>query len=228
MASPRAFSPFVHAVLAPLHGRQRLLAAVLAGIALWLANPFGVHALERVIIAWDGGVLLFLILVLQLMFSERLSRMEQDAEAQEAGEWTVFTLTLAAILLSLGTIFTAFTGLKDLPASVQSGRVALVVITLLLSWLMTHITFALRYAHEYYGRGADGRLDGGLNFPGTERPDYLDFAYFAFVLGMNFQVSDVAITARTLRRLATLHGLVGFLFNTVILALVVNLAAGLV
>jgi uncharacterized membrane protein len=208
--------------------RRRLTAGVLVGIAIWLAHPLGRHGATRIILAWDGGTFAFLLLALHLFLSERINRMEQDAQAQEEGEWTVFALTLAAILLSLAAIFSAFTGLKDVPAAVRNLRIALVVVTLVLSWLMTQITFALRYAHEFYSRDPGTRIEGGLDFPGTKRPDYLDFVYFAFVLGMTFQVSDVQITSRKLRRLATLHGVVGFLFNTVILALVVNLAAGLV
>jgi uncharacterized membrane protein len=101
-------------------------------------------------------------------------------------------------------------------------------VTLFVSWLMTHTTFAFRYAHEYYqiDPGAAG-IAGGLEFPGEKRPDYLDFMYFSLVLGMTFQVSDVQITARKFRRLAAVHGLLSFLFNTIILALTVNLAAGL-
>ena len=92
---------------------------------------------------------------------------------------------------------------------------------------MTHATFALRYAHEYYERRAGcDQVEGGLEFPQEDRPDYLDFTYFSLVLGMTFQVSDVQITSRKLRRLATLHGLISFLFNTIIVALTVNLAAG--
>jgi uncharacterized membrane protein len=90
------------------------------------------------------------------------------------------------------------------------------------------VTFALRYAHEYYARDEGGPdVDRGLDFPNENEPDYLDFLYFALVLGMTFQVSDVQITSRKLRRIATLHGLLSFLFNTVIVALTVNIAAGL-
>jgi uncharacterized membrane protein len=91
---------------------------------------------------------------------------------------------------------------------------------------MTNVTFAYRYAHEYYARDESGTVARGLEFPGEAHPDYLDFVYFAFVIGMTFQVSDVQITNRTLRRVATMHGLIGFLFNTVILALTVNIVAG--
>jgi len=93
---------------------------------------------------------------------------------------------------------------------------------------MTHTSFAFRYAHEYYQVDPGGTgIAGGLDFPGEKRPDYLDFMYFSLVLGMTFQVSDVGITARKLRRLATVQGLLSFLFNTIILALSVNIAAGL-
>src|SRR6185437_14075902 len=105
---------------------------------------------------------------------------------------------------------------------------ALVALTLFASWLMTQVSFALRYAHEYYTT-SPGRseIDGGLLFPDEPRPDYLDFLYFSLVLGMTFQVSDVQITSHKFRRLAAVHGLLSFMFNTVIIALTVNIAASL-
>jgi uncharacterized membrane protein len=84
----------------------------------------------------------------------------------------------------------------------------------------------MRYAHEYYTRTDGTKIDDGLQFPSEDRPDYWDFVYFAVVLGMTFQVSDVQITSRKLRRLATLHGFLGFVFNTVIIAVTVNIASG--
>ena len=84
--------------------------------------------------------------------------------------------------------------------------------------------FAMHYAHEFYGEGRDHR-EGGLQFPGEGEPDYWDFVYFSFVLGMTFQVSDVSITSRVIRRLAVSHGIVAFVFNTALLALMVNIAA---
>ena len=155
--------------------------------------------------------------------------MAADAARQQEGEWTIFSLTVAAALFSLFAVFGEFANTKDLPAAQKNLHVALVVVTLLVSWLMVHTTFAFRYAHEYYSKDAGGPdFDRGLEFPGEEHPDYLDFVYFALVLGMTFQVSDVQITARKFRRLATVHGLLSFLFNTIILALTVNIAAGLI
>lgn len=100
------------------------------------------------------------------------------------------------------------------------------IATLLLAWLFLNMAFALHYAHEYYGDDANRRARGGLDFPGRERPDYWDFAYFAFVVGMTFQVSDVAISARPMRRIALIQGLLAFVFNVVIVALSVNVVAG--
>jgi uncharacterized membrane protein len=100
----------------------------------------------------------------------------------------------------------------------------LCVVTVIVSWCLTHTAFTLRYAHIFYRAGRDE--EGGLNFPGKAKPDDLDFAYFAFTIGMCFQVSDVTVTTRTVRRTALAHALLSFAYNTVVLALVVNLIVG--
>ena len=213
--------------------RPRLFAGLLCGLIAYPLLPGSVGAVAigrttRGILAWDIGVLVFLAGVALLCLSEHLDHMREDAAAQEEGEWTIFGLTVAATIASFAAIGSEFSGLSALPAGQRGAHVAIVAATLALSWLMTQTVFALRYAHEYYAT-APGRseVDGGLDFPGGQPPDYPDFLYFALVLGMTFQVSDVQITSRKLRRLAALHGLLGFLFNTIILALTVNIAAGL-
>jgi uncharacterized membrane protein len=156
--------------------------------------------------------------------------MADNARAQDEGEWTIFWVTLGVVVASFVAVLGEFSGSKELTSAMRGWHVALVVFTLLGSWLMTHIAFCFRYAHEYYSRAqstGDLEFNGGLEFPGEKNPDYLDFAYFALVLGMTFQVSDVQITSRKLRRLAALHGLLSFMFNTVIVALTVNIAASL-
>jgi uncharacterized membrane protein len=180
------------------------------------------------IIAWDVGTSVFLVLSLLLFLTESHDNMPAHAAAQEEGEWTIFAITIGAITASFAAIVGEFAQASNLHGVGKTLHIALVAITLLLSWLMMQFTLALRYAHEYYEvSGGGSEVEGGLNFPGEKHPDYMDFLYFSLVLGMTFQVSDVAITSRKLRRLATLHGFLGFVFNTVILALTVNLAAGL-
>jgi len=183
--------------------------------------------LTRSILGWDIGATTFLVLTLLLFAARRPEQMAADAEAQEEGQWTVFWVMLLGTVFSFGALSGEFSGLKDMPAYERGLHVALVGATLLLSWLLAHTVFAFRYAHEWYDRDGQGKLKGGLQFPSDDQPDYFDFLYFSIVIGMTFQVSDVQITSRMLRRLATLHGLVSFLFNTVIIALTVNIAAGL-
>lgn len=209
-------------------GRWRLFASAGCGLVAFALLPDRFEGSTRAILAWDLGVLAYLGLAATLFTTERASRMEADTEAQQEGEWTIFWVTVAAVAFSFVAIIGAFSGTKDMEPARKSLHVGLVAVTLLLSWLMTHTTFAFRYAHEFYAHDEGGpEVDGGLEFPGEKRPDYLDFMYFSLVLGMTFQVSDVQITSRKLRRVAAVQGLLSFLFNTIILALTVNLAAGL-
>jgi uncharacterized membrane protein len=209
-------------------GHRRLLAGALCGAVSYPLLPRMLGQQTRAVIAWDIGVIVFLALSAFLFTTERANRMRIDAERQQEGEWTIFWLTMAGTAFSFAAIIGEFSNTKDLAAGQKGVHIALVAVTLLVSWLMTHTTFAFRYAHEYYeAPPGSPTVDGGLQFPGEEQPDYLDFLYFSMVLGMTFQVSDVQITSRKFRRLATVHGLLSFLFNTIILALTVNIAAGL-
>jgi uncharacterized membrane protein len=212
-----------------IRGRPRLFIGLVCGLITRLVLPARLGATTAAVIAWDVGVLVYLVLAAILFASEHVERMPQDTETQQEGEWTIFWLTVAAVVFSFAAIVGEFANAANLPRASKELHIALVALTLLLSWLMTQTTFAFRYAHEYYAHDL-GRadFDRGLEFPGENRPDYLDFMYFSLVLGMTFQVSDVQITARKFRRVAAVQGLLGFLFNTIILALTVNIAAGLV
>ena len=203
------------------------IAAVMAALCYPLL-PRNLATASRAIIAWDAGCLVFLVLSALLFLREPPARMPANAKAQQEGEWTVFWITIAGAIASFAALALEFSGSKSDPSSVRNLRMTLMAATLILSWLTTHTLFALRYAHEFYAAKPEGAgLAGGLEFPEEPEPDYWDFLYFALVLGMTFQVSDVQITSRQFRRLATVHGLIGFLFNTVIIALTVNIAASL-
>ena len=209
--------------------RRFLFIGLVCGIGAYLLLPSSIDNVTRSIMAWDFAVIVYLGLAAYLFASEHLDRMATDAATQQEGEWTIFWLTLAAITFSFIAIIGEFAGIaKNMPTGPRNLHLLLVAITLFVSWMMTHTTFAFRYAHEFYEVDPGGSgISGGLEFPGEKRPDYLDFMYFALVLGMTFQVSDVQITARKFRRLAAAHGLLGFLYNAIIVALTVNLAAGL-
>ncbi len=211
-----------------IRARPRLFVGLAFMIGAWPLLPTFLSTTRRGILAWDIGVLVFLVLSAQLFVTESPDQMPAAAEAQQEGEWTIFWLTLAVVIVSFVAFGTEFATIKSAGPGQKAWQVTLVGMTLFLSWLVTHVTFALRYAHEFYARDLGGPdVDRGLDFPQEIEPDYLDFLYFALVLGMTFQVSDVQITSRKLRRVATLHGLLSFLFNTVIIAFTVNIAAGL-
>ena len=131
-----------------------------------------------------------------------------------------FSLIVIAALASLGAIIAELAGADEAPL-----HLALAAITILLSWIFTHTIFALHYAYEYYDQNS--HRGGGLNFPGDEPPDYWDFLYFSLVIGMTSQVSDVAVTSNKIRRMVAGHGVVSFVFNAMLLALTVNIAASL-
>jgi uncharacterized membrane protein len=148
-----------------------------------------------------------------------VAEIRQHAADQDAGRLTMLVLVVAAALASLIAIFAE---LSSGGGPRRPSQLALASATILLSWAMIHTMFTLHYAHEYYDE-IDG---GGLAFPGHDKdPDYWDFVYFAFVIGMTSQVSDVAITGKGIRRTAAAHGIVSFMFNAALLALTVNIAA---
>ena len=208
--------------------RPRLFGGLVAGLLTYPLLPAGWMVHTRVLCAWNVAVLVYVGLALLLFATAHTERIPEESERQQEGEWTIFGMTVAVVLASFIAIFGEFSDTKDMHGVIKEAHVGLVALTLFASWIMLHTIFCFRYAHEYYGvSGPDGAFDRGLEFPDEKSPDYLDFAYFAIVLGMTFQVSDVQITSRKLRRLATLHGLISFLFNTVIVALTVNIGASL-
>jgi len=210
-------------------GHPRTIAGAAFGVAAYLLLPAGLGATARSVVAWDVGALVLLVLAAVLFSREGDdASMAWNAERQQDGAWTMFWVTLAGVAFSFVALTTELADAKDARTFARGAHVGLVAGTLLLSWLVTHVVFAFRYAHEYYATppGAT-KVEGGLAFPSDDMPDYWDFVYFALVIGMTFQVSDVQITSRKLRRLALLHGLIGFLFNTIIVALTVNIAASL-
>ncbi|HVH75183.1 MAG TPA: DUF1345 domain-containing protein [Stellaceae bacterium] len=209
-----------------LRGRPRLFASLCAGLVAAPFLPWRLPGPTRAVLGWDIAVAVFLVLTAQHFSRTDHSDIAEDAARQEEGEWTLFALVLLGAIMSFIAIV-EFSGLSQKKGHNEL-YLMLVTLTLVFSWLMTNVTFAYRYAHEYYARDNGDAPAGGLEFPDEAHPDYLDFVYFAFVIGMTFQVSDVQITSRTLRRVATIHGLIGFLFNTVILALTINIAAGII
>jgi uncharacterized membrane protein len=201
-----------------LRARARLLAVIAFGLLTlaFLSLTTELRLATRLLIAWDFTVALYLTVAFVVIFRSGIVHIRRNAVIQDEGRFVILTVIAGAAFASLGAI------IAELGAP-QRGAYELILATatIALSWTMIHVVFALHYAHEYY-RSAKG---GGLNFPDDDKPDYWDFIYFSFVIGMTAQVSDVGITDKTIRRTATAHGVVSFFFNTALLALMVNIAA---
>ena len=209
--------------LARLH--FKLLIAALIGLGV-VFLPFQAHWPTRLLIGWDVGVALYLVLTHAMMLRADEARIRKRAAEQDEGRVAVLILSIVATLASLIAIVFELGGANR---SLQGETIApalLAMATIILSWLFVHTIFALHYAHEYYGEHRSGVR--GLIFPKDEHPQYLDFVYFSLVLGMTSQVSDVSITSKAIRRLAMVHGAIAFFFNLTVLALTVSVISNLI
>jgi uncharacterized membrane protein len=206
-----------------LHAAFWLAIAVLAAVAA-LAPIDGGWSM-RLAAGWDAGVGAFLLLTFSHLFRARTLAdiRRRAAELDETGA-AVLPLSLAAALASIVVVILVMAG-GGKPSMTEA---VFSIVTVALSWLFTHLIFALHYAHEFYAPHETGEGDrGGLIFPGEHHADYWDFLHFGLVIGVANQTADIQISSRKLRRIATVHCLVAWLFNAVILALTVNLAATL-
>jgi len=205
------------AALGVVRARPRLFVSAAAGLAAIALLAFTDWRLAtRLLVGWDVGVVLYLVLALELFARSDIHQIRRRAAVQDDGRLAVLVLTVAAAMASMGAIF------AELGSGRGPSQLALAAGTIFASWAFVHTMFALHYAHEFYG-GPEGRV-GGMTFPGDDAPDYWDFAYFAFVIGMCAQVSDVVVSAKATRRTVLAHSIVAFVFNVALLALMVNIA----
>ncbi len=201
-------------------------AAVTGGLAL----AFLPHEWRRTVrssVAWDIGGLVYLFFAFRLMWSCGYDRIKARAARRDDSRIVILTIILLAIAASFAAI-AGLIGQAKLPGTGPDEKfmlAALAVVTIMTSWGVTQVAFALHYAHDFY-RPDEGE-EGGLVFVGCDLPDYWDFLYFAISIGATSQTSDTSIRSRALRRLVSLHAVVAFFFNTAVLALTVNIAASL-
>jgi uncharacterized membrane protein len=184
-----------------------------------------------VLLTWSSFSLTIIILDWILLLSCHPKEVRKVASLEDSSRTLIFIFVIVGSLVSLVAILFLLKSDKHLSEAQITGHVILSMASVIVSWWLVHTLFSMRYAHLYYSTDPDGdkkKPIGGLDFPGGQEPDYLDFVYFGFVLGTTFQVSDVEISSRPIRRLALVHGLIAFAFNTAILALSINVVSGLV
>jgi uncharacterized membrane protein len=207
----------------------RLVVAALLGFAVYEVLPHHHGAVIRAVVGWDLGVAVLIAWMLVMMALSTPYHMRRRAARQDLGRWVILLVVVAGALVSMAALAVIQKSLKVSPGDESLLYLAQIVLTIVLSWSLVHTVFALHYAHAYYGpadepEDEDG-LIGGLDFPSEKQPDYWDFMYFSYVVGMTCQVSDVQVCGRQMRRLTLVHGVVAFFFNTIILALTINIIA---
>ena len=207
----------------------RLIAAIVVGLLVSAFVPLD-GAIDRILAGWNAGGLLYIALLLTMMLRAEVDGIKRQAAIEEESRLAALVIT------TLGTIAMFLAIVAQLGALGQEQGVdrtitfALAFSTIIVSWFLVQIVFAIYYAHEFHSESGEkaSATGGGLKFPGETTPDYLDFLYFAIVVGTTNQTSDTDVTSRPMRRVVMIHGLLSFLFNTMVIALTVNLTAQLV
>jgi uncharacterized membrane protein len=208
--------------------RPKVYCALLASAVVAFMLPREVSSNVRTALAGDVGAIVYLALALQVMVSYGGDKLKRRAALQDDSAIVILVLVLIAIALGFSTIFGVLRDAKQATGAAKGWQILLAGVTILLSWLITQVVFTFHYAHEFYRPDSAGALAGGLVFPEEKQPDYWDFFYFATSIGAASQTSDVAIRARSLRRLVTLHAVISFFFNTTVLALAINIGASFI
>ena len=210
--------------------RPRLLASILSGVAAGLVFAYGtdMRTITAAALGWDVMCLVFWGLTTLYMSNRDARAMRTHAAQADEGSAVVLILILLSSVVSMAAIVMELSAAKADHGAVRGFLVALAFFTVAMSWFFVQLNFAIHYAHAYYSE-ADGRPGdaGGLAFPGTKTPDYWDFLHFSIVIGVASQTADIAFTDKSLRRLGTTHSLFAFAFNTVIVALTINVLASL-
>ena len=216
--------------------RWRLTLALAIGVVAALLAPAVMGTLAEVVLGWVGFAAADLTLILLGMWQADTDDIRRMAASEDLPRTQAFTLVVGAAMASLGAVVGLLGSLKGLSKDLRVLHVALCVAAVVLAWTLVHLVFTLRYAHTYYDADEDTGMDtGGLVFPDDQgkvegpklTPNYVDFAYFSFVIGMTAQTADIGIGNRELRRVALLHSLIAFIFNTVIVALTIGTIGGM-
>jgi uncharacterized membrane protein len=207
----------------------RLGTALVVAVAAYLVQPDVVSWHTRLVVGWDLGALTYLGLAWALVARADPRVTRDHALSQDQSGFFIFLFVVGAACASIVAIGFVVGTIRDLGYGALAWHLALTVVALISSWLLIQTVFTFRYAHRYYaGPHGEPAPAAPLLFPGGREPDYLDFAYYAFVVGMTSQTSDVAVASRSIRQLTLIHGVLAFVFNIAVLALSINIIASVI
>lgn len=219
----------MHARFVMMTGWQRLLCGALVGLVLGLVLRFLPWRLDDVscgLIGWCVGAAAYLVPAWWLAEVSDAQGTRRRAQALDQPRASILVVMLLAVGVSAFVIAMLLQRVPQLCGGQRVGHIVLGLLALACSWLLIHTIYAFHYAHRYYQQDHDEKGQvAGLDFPGEAEPDYFDFLYFSFVVGMTSQVSDVQVLSREMRRLTLVHGVLAFAFNMLVLALSINVVA---
>ena len=220
-------------VFAPVRHRPRIYICAVVIVLVYLAIPRDLREATRALIAWNVGALLFVALIGWMMARSTEESIQAHAAIEDENQWVLLAVGTIAACAALAAIVAELGAVKDMTGWNKGAHIALTGITIVSAWTFIHLLYTVHYAHEYYGdiydeSGKPVEDRKGLRFPGERNPTYSDFLYYAFVIGCASQTADVETISPAMRRTTLAHGVVSFFFNTVILALTINIGAGFV
>ena len=215
-------------VLRQIRARPRLFIAAAAALTVGIFLPTAVasHAVTRFLLAWNVGTCLYILLAAVMMTRSSSHHMRHRAQLQDDGQFVILILVVIASIASLAAIAGELAVVKDMHGLIKIEHVSLAGLTVVSSWAFIQVMFALHYAHDYYAAQAQGRSPG-LQFPEDNHPEYGDFFYFSAVIGTSGQTADVSFVTKPMRRIGSVHCILAYLFNTTVLALLINIGASL-
>ncbi|MCW6508088.1 DUF1345 domain-containing protein [Lichenifustis flavocetrariae] len=205
--------------------RPRLIFSFVGAALLALALPDHLAIGEKALTAWCTGTAVYMALISWQMSRATPEKTRRQASALDDSAWVILLIGMAATAASFGGIAALLYGAPSASGS-KVPDVILAATTMILSWAFMQMIFAVHYTHIYFGE-QDGEARGGLKFTGTEEPDFWDFVYFTVSIGATAQTSDTGVESRRMRRIVTAQAVYSFFFNTAVLALAINIAAGL-
>jgi uncharacterized membrane protein len=213
--------------LTTLAHRPRLIAGAALMVAAYVVlgfAPLVEREATRLLVAWNIGAWAYLGMIMHMMRGPAADP-RVDARPEDESQWVLVAFGVFAAAASLAAIIWELGPVKNLEGFTKAGHLALVAASLLSAWTFIQVMFAIHYAGVYFNAVADGE-PGGLEFPGKHEPGWTEFVYQAFVVGCTFASSDTNVTSTRMRRICVIQGVVGFFFNTIILALAINIGAG--
>jgi uncharacterized membrane protein len=209
-----------------LSGWHRLLAGAAVGVLVALI-PWPLDGISRGLLGWCCGAAGYLVPAWWMAEVSNAQRTRSRARALDQPSAVILGLMVAVVGVSVVVIVMLLQQVRQLGGPDRAAHIALGLVALAGSWLMIHTIYGFHYAHRFYQEEREKSPSGpGLDFPGKLEPDYFDFLYYSFVVGMTSQVSDVQVTSREMRRITLIHGVLSFAFNMLVLALSINVVAG--